>query len=588
MIFHLCCRESIKDYKLKQILISMFVTLNILFASTVISKEEISSAIGSSINNHANSTYFKVIDTLYQMNEHQPFWIGTARAQQFTAMLDILQNPLYNYKNKNFNHDEIVSAAFELDSGNLVQNERIKTLADIDVMMTEGFLKLLRFVRIGDVDWNLVKEKLRRLKEEQDVHAVWEIKVKSMPSAKELYSVLSKGDISGYIYRQLPLVDRYKTLIKMLQKYRKMPKFSKLHEGRKLKIGTSDDRIAQIKRMMIFFGDLPKNTHIDSSFDRSFAKAVKHFRQRFKLTPGEFIDNKMIKYLNWTKKEYLDTIIVNLDKLKLYPHTFEKRFIEVNVPEFKMRFYENGKSIFSSDIVVGRIDRPTPIFSSRMTYMVLNPTWTIPDNLVKKDLIPMLKKHPKYLQEHNIHVFTSYKKGAQESELDMEKLFSYEHSDKPVPYRFVQYPSESNALGKVKFMFPNKYSVYLHDTDNKKLFVYRYRVFSSGCMRVEKPFDFMNLLLRYTSGNYSITKANEILESNKPTTLKLKQAIPVHIVYFTARKESGREYFFYDIYLHDQIIRESTEGNIKSTFTVPKKRLDPLRKKRKKRNFFRL
>jgi murein L,D-transpeptidase YcbB/YkuD len=300
--------------------------------------------------------------------------------------------------------------------------------------------------------------------------------------------------------------------------------------------------------MMVFFGDLPKNTRIDNSFDRRFANAVKNFRKRFKLTPGEFIDNKMIKYLNWTKKDYIETIIVNLDKLKLYPHSFENRFIEVNVPEFKMRLYEDKKSIFSSDIVVGRIDRPTPIFNSRMTYMVLNPTWTIPDNLVKRDLIPMLKKHPEYLQEHNIHVFTSYRKGAKESELDLEKLFSYEHSDKPVPYRFVQYPSESNALGKVKFMFPNKYSVYLHDTDNKKLFVYRYRVFSSGCMRVEKPFDFMNMLLKYTSGNYSHERVQKIFESNKPTTLKLKQTIPVHIVYFTARKENGREYFFYDIY----------------------------------------
>ncbi len=158
--------------------------------------------------------------------------------------------------------------------------------------------------------------------------------------------------------------------------------------------------------------------------------------------------------------------------MKLYPHSFESKYIEVNVPEYKMRLYSAGKSIFDSDVVVGRIDRPTPIFSGKMSYMVLNPTWTIPDNLIKKDLIPMLKKNPNYLKEHNIHIY----KGKKEVNIDFEELFSYEHSETPIPYRFVQFPSPNNALGRVKFMFPNKYAVYLHDTDHRDLFTSRYRV----------------------------------------------------------------------------------------------------------------
>jgi len=238
-------------------------------------------------------------------------------------------------------------------------------------------------------------------------------------------------------------------------------------------------------------------------------------------------------------------------------------------------------------VVVGRIDRPTPIFDSKMTYMVLNPTWTIPDNLVRRDLIPMLKKNPDYLRQHDIHIFTSYKPNAPEVELDYEKLFSYEHDQRQIPYRFVQFPSDSNALGRVKFMFPNKYSVYLHDTDNKKLFGYRYRVFSSGCMRVEKPMDFMELLLNYAAGNYTPEKIREILASNRPTTIRLKKPIPVHIVYFTVRRADGKDYFFYDIYLHDKIIWESMAGHKKQSFKVPEKRLNPLRKeRRKKRRYF--
>jgi murein L,D-transpeptidase YcbB/YkuD len=134
-------------------------------------------------------------------------------------------------------------------------------------------------------------------------------------------------------------------------------------------------------------------------------------------------------------------------------------------------------------------------------------------------------------------------------------------------------------------MFPNKYSVYLHDTDNKKLFGYRYRVFSSGCMRVERPFDFMEILLRYARKPYSREEIQRILDSNQPTTIRLKRAIPVHIVYFTVRREGKKDYFFYDIYLHDQIIWESMAGHKKASFRVPKNRLDPLRKAPRKKRY---
>jgi murein L,D-transpeptidase YcbB/YkuD len=127
-------------------------------------------------------------------------------------------------------------------------------------------------------------------------------------------------------------------------------------------------------------------------------------------------------------------------------------------------------------------------------------------------------------------------------------------------------------------MFPNRYSVYLHDTDNHLLFQYRYRVFSSGCMRVGKPFDFMKLLLRHAKGSYSKSRIQKILATNKPTTIKLTKPIPVHILYNTVYREGGKDYFLYDIYMYDQMIYESSAGHIKSTFTVPQKRLTGIKR----------
>jgi murein L,D-transpeptidase YcbB/YkuD len=206
--------------------------------------------------------------------------------------------------------------------------------------------------------------------------------------------------------------------------------------------------------------------------------------------------------------------------------------------------------------------------------MVLNPTWTIPDNLIKRDLIPVLRENPKYLEENNIHAF----RGKKEIEITQEMLDPYEKSEKKVPYRFVQFPGDNNALGRVKFMFPNKYDVYLHDTDNKSLLSRRYKIYSSGCMRLEKPFDLVSLLLEHVRKSYSQSDIDKILESNEPTIIGLKETIPVHIIYFTVYKEDGLAYFKNDIYLYDKIIEESVVGNKKATFTVPKKRMISVKK----------
>ena len=540
--------------------------------------------IAETLVSKVSSPYRQTLTQLYALRKDRPLWVGPGNRARFSTLMRLLDDPLYNYQNRNFNRNEIKYLSFSLDNGGVTEAQRPKVLARLDVLMSDALLHLLHFVRVGDVDWALVRQKLGRLKETQDVQAVWEIHPRSMPDAKALLKIIQNGSLRSYLRQSLPLERRYRDLIAILHKYRRMPDFPRLHEGRRLEIGDSDDRIAQIKRMLIFFGDYPARGSVDSMFDRQLARAVRSFRQRFKLPPGESIDNKMIHYLNTPRSEYLRKIVVNIEKLKLYPHSWEPVYVEVNVPEYKMRFYRNGRALFESDVVVGRIDRPTPIFDSRMTYMVLNPTWTIPDNLVRRDLIPMLKKNPDYLAEHNIHVFTSYKPNAPEAELDLQKLFSYEHDRRPIPYRFVQFPSETNALGRVKFMFPNKYSVYLHDTDNKKLFGYRYRVFSSGCMRVQKPFDFMDILLQYARKSYSPGQIQEILASNRPTTIRLKKPIPVHIVYFTVRREHGKDLFLYDIYLYDQIVWESMPGHKKATFRVPSKRLDPLHKPKKRRH----
>ena len=529
--------------------------------------------IQNGINQYAASGYRTALSALYKAQGYQPLWVGNENAEPFAQLLDALGDPLYNYKFHSFHQDRIIDLSFAIESGTYSQEELPSQLTKLDILASESYLRLIRFIRIGDVDWGLVKRKLKNLKASQDVRATWEIRPKSMPTPEQILGSITQRDIAGYLSSLLPLTEQYTALVTMLERYRAMPSFKKIPFGKNLKPGRTDSRIRAIKKLLKFTGDFPQSESTGTGYTKSLGRAIQSFKERFNLTPGNYIDNKTIKYLNTTKSHYVKKILTNLDMLRLQPHRFESNHVQINVPEFKLRYYQDGIEAFQSDIIVGRIDRPTPLFSDKIDYMVLNPTWTITDNLVRRDLIPVLRTNPNYLQEHNIHVFNSYKKGAKEVPLDLDKLFGYEHSKRAIPYRFVQYPSEQNALGKVKFMFPNKYAVYLHDTDNKSLFKYRYRVYSSGCMRVKRPYDFMYALLDNAGNSYSAGNLQQIFESNKTTTIRLKRSIPVHVLYQTVRQKQGQEYFFYDVYMYEQIVYESTAGHKKASFRVPEKRL---------------
>ena len=223
---------------------------------------------------------------------------------------------------------------------------------------------------------------------------------------------------------------------------------------------------------------------------------------------------------------------------------------------------------------IGIVSQKTLLFHDTIEYMVVNPTWTIPDNLIKRDLIHVLRDNPMYLEENNIHVFS----GKKEIQVTQDMLDPYEKSKKRVPYRFVQFPGDNNALGRIKFMFPNKYAVYLHDTDNKTLLTRRYKLYSSGCMRVDKPFELMDILLENAKKSYSRSDIEKIIETNKPKTIRLRKPVPVHMLYFTVYEEDGLAYFKNDVYLYDMIIEESVAGNKKATFTIPKNRMISVKK----------
>ena len=550
------------------------------FANTlsaqILTMENIAANISHSLQTRIKGENKEIIQGIYARTGNKALWIGKGNEKKSSDLIQALNDPLFNYKNKSFDQASISRLFYLLDNGEVAQDKKVAIYARLDLLLTSSMVRLVRFIVQGDVDWALVQKKMVALKESDDIHSVWEMSSKMFPSKKALTSAIVNGDIYGYLTSLIPLEKRYRKLVTLLKDYRVMNKFPKIpYSNKVLKLGDSANRIEEIKKRLQISGDYPKNAEIDDDFDIQLQQAVISYQKRYLLEVTGKIDKTVTYYLNQPVSNNIQAIITNLDKTKLYPKAFEEEHIEVNIPDFYLRYYRNGRMLQKMGLVVGRIDRPTPLFSDKIEYMVLNPTWTIPDNLIKRDLIHVLRENPMYLEENNIHVF----RGKKEIHVTQEMLDPYEKSTKHVPYRFVQFPGETNALGRVKFMFPNKYAVYLHDTDNKSLLDRRYKIYSSGCMRVEKPFDLVHTLLVHARGKYDDAKIAKILESNKPTTIRLKKSIPVHMLYFTVYKEDGLAYFKHDIYLYDKIIEESVEGNKKSTFKIPDKRMISIKKK---------
>ncbi|MCK5853771.1 MAG: L,D-transpeptidase family protein [Sulfurovaceae bacterium] len=506
----------------------------------------------------------QTIKSLYAMNGNRPLWVG--HAKNFNQFIELLQNPFYNYKNKLFKQDIIDQYSYLLHN-NMNPNENIQELYDLEIALTDSYINLANFIVKSDINWDKVSSNLSELKESKDIKASWEMVKKRVPSVKKLFTAISNQEIESFYKSLTPLKKRHQALINALQKYQNMYEIKKVKYGKDLKQGESHPRIPAIKKRLAISGDFPEKEFYNDMFDEPLKSAIVQYKKRFNLEQNDVIDKVTIYYLNKPVNLLITDIITNLDKLKVFPDKFPSEVVIVNIPEFRMNYYKNSYPVLSMNAVVGRDVRPTPIFASKMTYLVLNPTWNIPTNLVRRDLIPALEENPNYMKEHHINAYKGWAKNSKKiKDFSVSKLLPYKDGGN-IPYRFVQSPGDDNALGRVKFMFPNKYSVYLHDTDNKDLLTRRYRVYSSGCMRLHHPFQLLELLKPRL--NASSSRVDKYLASKKTKHLRFKKKLAVQTVYFTVFDRDGKTYFRKDIYGYDKFIQDAATEEQRQQSYIP-------------------
>lgn len=281
-------------------------------------------------------------------------------------------------------------------------------------------------------------------------------------------------------------------------------------------------------------------------YDDQLETAIRAFQHQYGLNADGIIGKNTRKALNMTLNEHIQRLRISLERLRWLPRNLGSRYILVNISGFNLIAIQDGVRVFGMRIVVGRDYRSTPSFSSRISHLVLNPYWNVPASIARKDLLPKQKNNPNYFASEGIRVFSDYR---YQSELDPYSI-DWHSAGGSLPYVLRQDPGKRNALGTIKFMFPNPFSIYLHDTPSKYLFQKDIRTFSSGCIRLEKPLRLAEFVLGESFEQADIA---EKISSGKTQTVNLSERVPVYLLYLTVWSNGqGEVYFSSDVYGRDK------------------------------------
>jgi murein L,D-transpeptidase YcbB/YkuD len=311
----------------------------------------------------------------------------------------------------------------------------------------------------------------------------------------------------------------------------------------------------ELRKRLAASGDLEPAEAGGDLFDEKLKQSLISFQKRHGLKADGVVGSATLNVLNVPLRERVRQMELNMERLRWILGNREQRAIAVNIANFQLNVIENGKSIISMKVVVGKPFWDTPVFTARMTHVIINPSWNVPESIARKELLKKIKNNPQYLTEQNIKVLRGW--GSREEEIDPETIDWSKVTVRTLLYRFRQEPGPLNPLGRLKFMLPNKFDVYLHDTSAKHLFSENVRAFSHGCTRIEKPIELAEYLLR-DDPLWTREKLLAAIERGTEQTVLIPHPVDVDFLYLTAWvDEEGTVQFRNDIYGRDQRLDEA-------------------------------
>lgn len=448
---------------------------------------------------------------LYQKREYNYIWYDS---KGITELGDLLYNKISNLEEEGVQvvvpYKEVLDEVFQNPSE--VDKQDVNTellLSSLYFFYAEKVFIGIDVKKTKDLGWYLPRKKQN--------YGIYLDSLLSNPS------MINKNEKS--------LISQYYKLKEVLQKYKQIEKkggWNKVvldPKVKSIKVGDSLGTVSQIRTRLFANGDI----QVDSKsgiYDEELAAGILKYKSRFGFKADKTITAKHIEAMNIPIADRIKTLMVNMERCRWIPTDISKsnELIVINIPSYRLTYFKDGKPALISNVVVGKDLNQTVVFSGMMSSIVFSPYWNVPKSILKKEILPAIAKNKNYLEQHDMEWY----KG------DVR-----------------QRPGPKNSLGLVKFLFPNSNAIYLHDTPSKNLFNEEKRAFSHGCIRVAKPIELANLILKDDS-NWTPEKIDEAMHSGQEKWHTLKNKIPVYIGYFTSWVDAEGEIHFYDdVYKRD-------------------------------------
>jgi len=475
-----------------------------------------------------------VLPALYKANNDAPLWSNPHAIDQLLTAI------------RTINREGLTPADYHLAALETLQQRLASEggaaspehSADFDLLLSDALVRLgyhLAFGKVDpealDPDWNM-----RRQLEQPD-------------AVSRLYEAIRNGHIDVLLDSLRPTLSSYTRLIDALQQYRRIAAeggWQSVPAGPSLKPGMTDARVVALRHRLASSKDLSGDKTDSPDFDAQLEVAVRRFQGHHGLTVDGVAGKATLAAMNVPVERRIDQIRANLERARWVLHDLPAEYVLVDIAGFNVRFYRDNRMIWETRAVVGRPARMTPAFKSRITYLEVNPTWTVPPTILTEDVLPAVRRNPRYLQDKNMRVIDR-----QGNPVDLAGIDWSRYRGSNFPYMIRQDPGPENALGRIKFMFPNTHAVYLHDTPSKQLFNRTERTFSSGCIRIENPYRFAELLLD-GDPNWDRERVIEAVNSLKTQPIRLRKPVEVILLYWTMDMDKNGDVLFkQDIYDRD-------------------------------------
>jgi murein L,D-transpeptidase YcbB/YkuD len=370
----------------------------------------------------------------------------------------------------------------------------------------------------------------------------WQIRDKKVDSLALLERSLDDDSVGKSLDDLTPHHPQYIALRDALAKYREIARNGGWPTVPQLKLKPNEHNAAVplLARRLAATGDYTGAIDEQNTlYGPALQEAVKRFQQRHGLEPDAVVGKAVVAQMNVPVEQRIDEIALNLERWRWLPRTLGDRFILVNIPEFRLEVWDHDRVPLAMRVVVGKKDTPTPIFGDDMTHIVFAPYWNVPSDIAKKETVPSVLKDPDFLTRTNMEVLDKHGNAVDPSSIDL---------DNAGDYRFRQKPGASNSLGLVKFMFPNQFNVYLHDTPADSLFARATRSLSHGCVRLEEPLKLAEYVLA-DQPDWTADRITDAMHAAQERTVRLTHPLPVYLGYWTARVSSdGLVQFRSDLY----------------------------------------